>query len=462
MHRRAFLKTVMGCAGGAMGLMAKSSDSYAVGVTKKTVVNVTLEGGPDFRHLFTPPYDSNPQSFGFQYWKARANSHAISDTTSVLQQRWGNDYFHVAHGGVEFGILKKCTWLKTMWDQGNVAILNNVVGAQTRDHVHAQLVLDQANVRSGPLDTERSGWGGRLAAVAGGNVVSLTAHPRRFCYGPNPLNVNAYLNRNLIDMADTRNAGFYRPPGGMLDKSAEVVMTRSLEAYYAAKTSEMPAKSVYRRFIDMYGLRSLGDAVTERLRSVPVPSPIALLYQNSTAALSDRYFAYQIRNLYDSLICQDILDMRVVSLELPGWDTHRNQKARIEPLFTDMFGANKAMDTVYKLIPSDIQENLVFVIAGEFGRQLKANGDGGTDHGRGTSVLVIGKSVRGGLYGDMFPESELDALQEPSPDITGRTEYDHAFGPIVDWLAPGKALSVFPNTATAIHESGVDFYRLFT
>lgn len=459
MKRRDFIKTIIG-GGLTLSTGAWPLLSNAAGASGSVLVNLTLLGGPDFRHLFPPAFSSNSQSYGYRYWKARAGAHGLSDVATAWLQRWQNDYDPVISGGTNFGILKKCGWLKSMWEQGNVAILNNIVGAQTRDHVHAQMVLDQANVRSGPLDIERSGYGGRLAAAAGGNVVSLTAYPRRFCYGPDPLNPQGHKNHNLMDMANTRDAGFYRAiPGQAL--GVQATMARSLETYYAALNREMPKSSNYRRFVDMYALRQVGDAVTDRLKGLPIPPAIAAFYRSSGPTLSNPYFGAQLRNLYDALACQDLLKMKVASLELPGWDSHRSQKGMIEPLFMDLFGTDKAFDTLYKLLPADTKANLVFVIAGEFGRQLRANGDGGTDHGRGTSVLVIGNPVRGGLYGEMFPESELEILHKPSPDIAGLTEYDHAFAPIVDWLAPGKGLSVFPNMGNALREPGVDFFRLF-
>jgi uncharacterized protein (DUF1501 family) len=105
---------------------------------------------------------------------------------------------------------------------------------------------------------------------------------------------------------------------------------------------------------------------------------------------------------------------------------------------------------------------MVLVFSGEFGRQIRANGDGGSDHGEGNTVLIVGESVRGGVYGDMFPEAELDRLADDSPQIIGQTGIEPLFGAVCDWIAPGSGNTVFPGRATAPLEPGVDLGALFT
>jgi uncharacterized protein (DUF1501 family) len=110
--------------------------------------------------------------------------------------------------------------------------------------------------------------------------------------------------------------------------------------------------------------------------------------------------------------------------------------------------------------PRGILDNMVLVISGEFGRQLRANGGNGTDHGRGNAMIVIGIQVRGGIYGEMFPEDELVRIGVASADITGRTAIDHVFGRVCDWVSAGSGDIVFPNRGSAILETGVDLNGL--
>ena len=102
-----------------------------------------------------------------------------------------------------------------------------------------------------------------------------------------------------------------------------------------------------------------------------------------------------MRNLYDALACNDLLDIRVASLDFNGWDTHNDQRFEFEQNAALLFGADGALATLYANLPDSARANTVFQIAGEFGRQLAANGDGGTDHGEGLVTILIGDAVQG-------------------------------------------------------------------
>ncbi|MBP9886667.1 MAG: hypothetical protein KBF93_10255, partial [Leptospiraceae bacterium] len=40
----------------------------------RTLINVLLEGGPDFLHLFVPKPDSTTTSYGYKYWHNRTQT----------------------------------------------------------------------------------------------------------------------------------------------------------------------------------------------------------------------------------------------------------------------------------------------------------------------------------------------------------------------------------------------------
>ena len=466
MNRRNFLKTALstGALCSANGLPLLSGVAQASGfapLAQRVLVNITLQGGPDLRHLMPPAYSSNPESYGYRYWEAKAAAHSIANTASAYQARWDNDYFSLIDGQTNFGILKSCGWLKRMWDAGNVAIISNAIGARTRNHAHCSLTLDQGNLTSGPNDINRPGWGGRLANAGGGNVLALTRSPRRFCYGPDPLDPENSSRDNLISVANSRKFSLYQPIPSNKGLSDREVMTRSLKSYYSAKANELNPNSPYSRVFEMEkSIRKFSERIDERMNQVPLPTSIGDLVKG--VGLSHNYIGAQIRNLYDSLAANDILSLRVASMEYGSWDSHKNQRDLIEPKLVDLFGDNKTFDTLYQEIPQTTQDNLVLVFAGEFGRQLRSNGANGSDHGKGNSVMVIGNAVNGGLYGDMFPQEELSRLDITSADIKGLTEFDHILGSVADWVVPGSGDVVFPQRTSATIELGVSFANLFS
>jgi uncharacterized protein (DUF1501 family) len=57
-------------------------------------------------------------------------------------------------------------------------------------------------------------------------------------------------------------------------------------------------------------------------------------------------------------------------------------------------------------------ERVVVLVFSEFGRRLAENGSAGTDHGTAAPVLLLGRPVKGGLYG---PHPDLTHLEDGNP-----------------------------------------------
>lgn len=143
-----------------------------------------------------PPFSAVNGTYGREFWRIRASAQGADDTTTVLEQRWNDDYLHVASGNTEFGIVSKSAdWLHGMWDAGKVAFICGVLNNPSRDHELAIRTMEMGN-RAADKFTFGSGWGGRLAQAANRNVIALTTSPRRFSFAPNP---NALSDLSLVD-----------------------------------------------------------------------------------------------------------------------------------------------------------------------------------------------------------------------------------------------------------------------
>ncbi|MEM7280870.1 MAG: DUF1501 domain-containing protein [Pseudomonadota bacterium] len=462
MNRRDALKSALAAgmlySGGfvpSLSRIANAMDFPAI--SNRVLVNLMLNGGPDMRHILPPAFDPNPNSFGYNYWRAKADAHRLSDQPSSWQQAWDNEFFQVADGGTTFGIHNTLGWLKNQWDAGNVAIVNNAVGGRTRDHAHCIDIVNQGDREFTPNQAYASGWGGRLAAAAQGNVMALTRAPTSFCFGPSA--TGGFDNTRMIAASDMRDMTLFDGvTNDPMDDSTRI--SRGLKSYYAAKRQALGNDAVFDRFLETERkLREFGEPIDARLETIPIPPAIEAMTQ--LGGLTNLDFGVQLRNLHDAFACFDILGMRVASIDYGGWDTHERQGGRIEPQMEDIFGLGKGLDVLYQHLPQDALDNMVLVIAGEFGRQLRANGDSGTDHGEGNSVLVIGNSVNGGVYGEMFPDEEMSRLADPSPQIIGRTAMDHIFAGCCDWVEPNTGGTVFTGLATAELETGVNLSGLF-
>lgn len=145
---------------------------------------------------------------------------------------------------------------------------------------------------------------------------------------------------------------------------------------------------------------------------------------------------------------------RIAALSLDGWDTHAGQvgqlNARLSYLDAVLDGLNTGLGEDWK--------DTVVVAATEFGRTARVNGTGGTDHGTGSTALVLGGGLkRGGIIGD-WPTLRPQALFEnrdvrPTLDLRGLFK-----GVLAEHMGVDRAAldrTVFPDSADAKAVTGL-------
>lgn len=463
MKRRNFLKGSL-YTSAALGLthgFGFSNAWAAPGARPRSVVNTMLLGGADLRQLFVPPPDTTIGSYGLAFWKAREGIYNITaDPTWTAQTVWDTDYFHITHRGRTFGIHKNAAWLKDQFVMGRVAIVCNVNMAQNQRHDHATLILNAGDRTAQNFKLDIPGWGGRLAyKIATANVLSLTNSVSLLCNGINSIN----RNERVISAPDMRNVA-------LIDRSApsntgaDGTLSRSLMAYYKRRGETLPTP--YAKFAQHeISLRIQGKNIATALLATPSrPAAITSLYSGSLP-LNQPYFGRQIASLYDATLVggvnESIMNMRVASMEISGWDTHDFQDKLTKRWFSDLFSTGKGFDTLTNQISADATDNMVFTITSEFGRQLAANGTAGTDHGVGTYMIVFGKPVRGDVYGEMFPQTEITKFPTQYTFIKGLTAFERVLGEVCDWVEPGAGNQVFPTRNTLEIEPNVDLRAMF-
>ena len=120
------------------------------------------------------------------------------------------------------------------------------------------------------------------------------------------------------------------------------------------------------------------------------------------------------------------LGLRVATLDFGGWDTHEDQTAT--------FGNNvdrlsSSLLAFWRDLGNDA-ERVNVVVMSEFGRRLRANTSGGTDHGYGNAMMVLGAGVNGGrMLGD-WPGLANDALDDRA-DLAITTDYRHVLAEVM-------------------------------
>ena len=95
-------------------------------------------------------------------------------------------------------------------------------------------------------------------------------------------------------------------------------------------------------------------------------------------------------------------------LELGGWDTHNNQAGRLDQKLTELDTGLAEL----KIGLGDDWHNTIVIVGTEFGRTVKENGTGGTDHGTGSAMFLAGGAVAGGKVLGAWPGLKAEQLFE--------------------------------------------------
>jgi len=140
--------------------------------------------------------------------------------------------------------------------------------------------------------------------------------------------------------------------------------------------------------------------------------------------------------------------IRLAVVSLGGWDTHVRQGNHAGQLADRLRPLGDGLAALAKGLGPEWQDTAVIVLS-EFGRAVHENGDGGTDHGHGNVVWVLGGAVQGGrIYGD-WPGLAPAALYE-SRDLAVTTDFRAVLASVIGphLRLSNRALSnIFPGFA---------------
>jgi len=148
---------------------------------------------------------------------------------------------------------------------------------------------------------------------------------------------------------------------------------------------------------------------------------------------------------------------QIVAISVDGWDTHANQGAAEGQLANRLLYLDALLMGLHEGLAEDWKDTVV-VVATEFGRTARINGTGGTDHGTGSTALVLSGALKpGGIIGD-WPTLKAPALfegRDTRPTLDLRSLFK---GVLRDHMGlDRKALdtTVFPDSAGVEPVSGL-------
>lgn len=402
LSRRRFLAAT-GAAAGAAGMGLGFSQRVTAGASQtKLLVYIFLRGGMDGLSFVIPTSGSN-----FSYYAQDRNQTFIDPGDSnpsrrplALNSAWG---LHPFCGD--------------LWDiRSNVAFIHacgHPPGTHTRSHFDAQEQIElgtpgEQSVQDGFLTRHLQSIAHDPAAIFTSMVAS--SNP--------PISLAGYP-----DVATLDSPSSFHPNSGLYGDTQLLMLQ---ELYNGAGS------------LDLAGQATL-DAV-ELINSLDLDSylPAGGVSYPNTSLGRDLELVAQLWKLD--------LGIAVATVDVGGWDTHNGQQVLN---FNGGYGGNvrelsEAVAAFYLDVQASGRANdLAVVIQSEFGRQIKENGDFGTDHGLGNPMAVIGGGVTGGLYRPfpgLAPGARIGDSVEPLTDFrrVHATVLDRLMGnPNIDQVFPG-------------------------
>jgi uncharacterized protein (DUF1501 family) len=262
---------------------------------------------------------------------------------------------------------------------------------------------------------------------------------------------SGWLNRVLTELPDTKSPLRGINVGSTLPRILQgPVDIASYAPQTAGKKSAIDAPMVASAFSKMYANRTdaLGKAYAEGIKAnemlgEKLKSEMVAADKGAPSAKSFKGFGHQLGKIF-----VDDPQIQVAFVALGGFDTHINQGAGKGQLANHLTGLGTGLADLIEALGSDYKNTIIMVMS-EFGRTVKENGNGGTDHGHGNVMWLLGGNIQGGkVYGKVAGLDDDDLYERR--DLPVNTDFRTVISTVSQAhlkLATKSIGEVFPNFA---------------
>jgi uncharacterized protein (DUF1501 family) len=300
-----------------------------------------------------------------------------------------------------YGLHPSLDSLKPLYDSGHLAIVHAVGSPDnTRSHFDAQDYMESGTPGNKSMP---DGWLNRY----------LQSSPVRNASPFRAVAIDSTMPRTLSGPA----------PGVAMERASEFGIRGGRTS---AEIEEM--------FADLY--KETFDAVKLLRKVNPQQYAPASGVQYSNSAFGRALL--QIAQLIKSGI-----GLQVAFAELGGWDTHANQGNARGQLANRLRDFGDGIGAFYRDL-GDRMRNVIVVTMTEFGRAIRQNGSGGTDHGHAGCLFLAGGPVKGGKVYGTWPGLAPEQLHE-GRDLALTTDFRDVLSEILrSHMAAKDVERIFP------------------
>lgn len=400
--RREFLKKGLIMAGmGAsvpafLNTMARKT-SAAGGDAGNILVVVQLAGGNDGLNTVVPIKDNS-------YYKARPKLAIKPDETLKIRDDLG---FHPA-----------CAGLKGLFDDGNLAIIQNVGYPNgNRSHFTGTDIYDTAS----PDGKKHRGWIGRYfdsefkgKMIRAESAIAITREAPMMLMGMRYVPIS-FEEPGELDWKVDRYK-YLKDAFKKISISPDIAL---------GTPRQRPTTQGELEFLEKVSLDA--QVTSDKIKQV-------------TGAKGAAYPPCRLgRSLqYVSKMIAGDMATRIFHVQHGGFDTHAGQPARHQQLLKELSDSLKAF--VDDMKQQKMLDRVLVMTFSEFGRRVEENGSAGTDHGAAAPMFVMGGKIKAGVHG-----ANPDLVRLDRGDVPFKTDFRGVYADVVqNWLHGNAAEIIGP------------------
>jgi uncharacterized protein (DUF1501 family) len=398
MNRRSFLKRAAST-GALAGLATQglaTKYAFAQGAYDGDIlVVISLRGGMDGVNAFVPASGSDWQRY------------------NALRPNVGVPHSQLIPLDSQFGMHPALQPLEKYWNRGTFGIVH-AVGMETPTRSHFQAMAEME--RAAPGTPLRSGWldrtlGLRSAGTAYRGMQVGMNMPSVALKGPAPelavLSVDSFTLAQVDSRAD--RARWREALAGMNADAPSVMAAPARTALSAIGAAAEMQRDGYRaRSGVSYPKSEVGTALKDVARMIKAK-----------------------------------VGLQVAAVDYGEWDMHAGMGGVGSGWLREHLSQLARSLDAFATDLGSTMDRVTVITLSEFGRRIKENGSGGTDHGHGQAVMMLGGGVRGGQFHGTWPGlAEVDLVDG---DLAGTTDYRTILAEALEKRCGAGSLStVFP------------------
>lgn len=387
--RRAFIKKSAFATVGGMMIpnFLKAFEMQNLGqnqTTDKILVVIQLSGGNDGLNTIVP-YRNDI------YYKSRPNIAIPSEKVLKL-----ND---------EVGLNPAMESLRALYDDGLVSVINNV-GYPNPDRSHFRS-MDIWQTASESTEYLNTGWIGRyLDANCAGNCVPYQA----------------------LEIDDTLSLSMKGEKVKALSVQDPEKLYKQVSGNFINKVAQNSAEQGHDNVAYLYKTLAETASSAEFLHNKRVAAQ-SKIYR-STNPYPQGELGQRLKTISELIISG--MPTNVYYVSISGFDTHFNQVNQQERLLKNY--ADSVSIFVNDLKKNDKFKDVAIMTFSEFGRRVKQNASGGTDHGTANNVFLIGENLKRSKVLNETPNlTDLD-----DGDLKFSVDFRQVYTSLLqDWLKTG-------------------------